>query len=235
MAAKEFKLTDGMVVKVYKRRGNRSLRLTLTPSGQIRVSIPAWAPYRVGLEFAKSRHDWILAQRKTPKLLVHGQPIGKAHRLSLLGTPSAARVSTRLSSSTIAVRFPSTLDHLTPEVQKAAQAASIRALRVQAEKLLPQRLANLAQVYGFEYTDVSIKQLSGRWGSCDSNKRIVLNLFLMQLPWELIDYVLFHELTHTKVLKHGSDFWQAMDAVLPNTKHLKKELRNYQPILDGLG
>ena len=57
----------------------------------------------------------------------------------------------------------------------------------------------------------------------------------MQLPWNLIDYVLLHELTHTNILRHGPDFWQALEAVLPNMAVLKKTLREYQPVLDTIG
>jgi hypothetical protein len=57
----------------------------------------------------------------------------------------------------------------------------------------------------------------------------------MQLPWQLIDYVLLHELTHTTILRHGPDFWRALEAVLPNARVLKKAMREYQPILGTVG
>ena len=72
---------------------------------------------------------------------------------------------------------------------------------------------------------------SGRWGSCDSKRNIVLNLYLMELPWELIDYVLFHELTHTEVLRHGPDFWSAMKRVLPDVQRRRKAIKSYRPVV----
>lgn len=235
MPAKQYKLDGELNVKIYKRKGNRNLRLTVSPNGDIRVTIPSWAPYRAGYEFAKNRLDWVKQQHKIPVHLIHGQAVGKAHHLELISTPSAAKVSTRLSTTTIAVRYPVDFSESHPQVQVAAQKASIKALRSQAETLLPQRLANLARIHDFTYKSVTIKRLKGRWGSCDSHTNIVLNLFLMQLPWELIDYVLYHELTHTRILKHGPEFWAAMENVSPTAKILKKQLRSYQPVLDGLG
>jgi predicted metal-dependent hydrolase len=55
----------------------------------------------------------------------------------------------------------------------------------------------------------------------------------MQLPWQYIDYVIIHELVHTKVLKHGPDFWNAMSEIIPNLTQVRKDMRLYQPILDG--
>jgi len=233
MASKDFVLEDGLPVTVYKRRGNRHLRLTVAPSGKVRVSIPAWTPYRAGLEFAKTRQNWIRERMMStrPAPLQPGQAVGKAHHLRFVPRADATRPGGRLSETLITINHSPADDFGNHAVQQAAHRACIRALRRQAENLLPQRLANLATTYGFTYTDVKVKHLKSRWGSCDQQGRIVLNLYLMQLPWELIDYVLLHELTHTRVLKHGPEFWHAMAEILPAAPNRKKNLRNYQPAL----
>jgi hypothetical protein len=121
-----------------------------------------------------------------------------------------------------------------PEVQKAALSASMRAMRLEAAKLLPGRLQELAERYGFTFNSVQIKQLKGRWGSCDSKKHIVLNLFLMQLPWHLIDYVLLHELVHTEQLNHGDGFWRRFLSCEPRAKLYRSQIRKEQPILKAV-
>lgn len=230
MANKKFILGD-MPVSVYKRRGNRSLRLTIGHEGEVRVSIPAWAPYRAGLDFARSRQEWISAQRVTVAPLREGQAVGKAHRLRFVVSSSSLRPRSRLKGNEIIVSYPSRLDISDPAVQKAAKDGAVRALRTQAEQLLPRRLAALAEAHGFSYSAVRIKQLKSRWGSCDQDGRIILNLFLMQLPWEQIDYVLLHELTHTRIMRHGPDFWKAMESVKPGVKVLRRQLRTQRPAL----
>lgn len=233
MPNKQFMLDGGIPVNIYKRRGNRSLRLSLTENGEARVSIPTWAPYSAGLDFAKSRYDWILSQRQSVSRLVEGQPIGKAHHLFFKPKATLSKPTSRVVPSAVIVSHPPELTFDHPTVQKAAQAGSIRALRGQAGQLLPQRLATLAERHGFTYSSVAVKQLKSRWGSCDHNQAITLNLFLMQLPWKYIDYVLLHELMHTKIMRHGPDFWRAMTAIQPNAKALRTELHAYRPALDG--
>ena len=234
MPNKIFALDDELAIKIYKRKSSRNLRLSVTSDGEVRVSIPAWAPYRVGVEFARSRQAWIRAQARSPQLLADDQAIGKAHHLSFVAVTGTQKTNSRLSGGTIRIRYPVGADPQSAAVQQVANAAGVRALRLQAEQLLPQRLAVLAAQHDFDYADVSIKRLKGRWGSCDNNRQIVLNLFLMQLPWELIDYVLLHELTHTRILRHGTDFWQAMDEVLADSKQLRRKLRAHQPVLTSL-
>lgn len=232
MAFKQFEVERIGLVTVYKRRGTRSLRLSIRHDGSLRVTVPAWSSYAAGVNFARSRADWILKHAQPAKsLLTPDQAIGKAHRLSFAASGSATRASGRLKGTAVIVTYPQSLDISDARVQKAAQAASVRALRAQAEKLLPIRLAELAAVHGFRYRSVAIKQLKTRWGSCDQDRNIALNLYLMQLPWRLIDYVLLHELTHTRVMKHGPEFWAAMVAIEPKTPELRREIRTQRPVL----
>ena len=217
---------------MYKRRGNRSLRLSVGADGEIRVSLPSWVPYKAGADFARSKADWIAAHRRAPSTgLRHGQAVGKAHHLHFVPSVQATKVTTRLLQNQIHITHPATFQAHHPAVQRAAQAASIRALRKEAEALLPQRLRDLAGMTGFSYRTVGVKQLKSRWGSCSANKDIILNLYLMQLPWRLIDYVLLHELTHTKVMRHGAPFWQELEKHVPRAKQLRKEISGHHPIL----
>ena len=234
MATKQMDVPGIGAVMVYKRRGNRSLRLSIGSGGEVRVSMPSWLPYEAGKQFAISKTAWIMAHRvAAPIALQHGQAIGKAHRLYFERSVDAARVSTRLRNNQVYITYPSVMPADASAVQDAARTASIRALRKEAEQLLPYRLRQLAERDAFTYRSVGVKQLKGRWGSCSSEKDIILNLYLMQLPWHLIDYVLFHELTHTKVMQHGPPFWQELERHVPHAKMLRKEISTYHPILSA--
>jgi predicted metal-dependent hydrolase len=232
MPAKELELPAIGKIKVYKRRGIRAMRISITGNGELRLTMPTWVPFRAGLEFLKSKEQWILDNRPAPKeTLISGKQIGKAHRLLFVPDASVDSVRTRITGTEIRIIYPLYSPKTLPEIQAAAEKASVRALRQQAEKLLPDRLALLAKQYGFTYGSVSIKQLKRRWGSCSHKRDIVFNLYLMQLPWELIDYVLVHELVHTKHLNHGEDFWNEFLRCLPNAKQLRKQIKTYQPHL----
>lgn len=233
MASKQFALAGFGDITVTKRTGNRNIRLSIKADGRAVVTIPAWASYTDGLHFAESKLDWLQKQVPTKTLLADGQPVGKYHHLQLLATRGLAATRTLVSKTAVIVRYPVDWPADDPRIQSAAEAACLRALRTQATQLLPQRLEQLAERHGFRYKDVQIKRLKGRWGSCDQQQHIVLNLFLMQLPWECIDYVLLHELTHTKLMQHGPVFWEAMAKVVPRLPAIRKQMRSYQPVLQG--
>lgn len=232
MAYKEFELDEVGPVTVYKRRGSSSIRLTLASDGKVKVTIPSWASFRAGLSFAESRQSWIIENRPVAEqTLKEGQAVGKAHRLHFVADATVGSVTTRARGSQVVITYPAYRSIHDDAVQLAAQKAAFRALKQEAAKLLKIRLDELAQKYGYEYRSLAVKRLKGRWGSCDQDKNIVLNIFLMQVPWDLIDYVIMHELAHTRVMQHGTPFWDEMERHLPNAKHLRKRINQYRPVL----
>jgi predicted metal-dependent hydrolase len=232
MAVRKAVIPDIGVVTFYKRRRTKSIRLSITHDGQIRVTMPSWAPYRAGIDFVESKADWIrerTARSVTP--LRTGDRIGKAHTVYFFNRKDAGKITTRVTGTDIRINLPQDVTSEDMEVQAIARQACIRALRAEAEQLLPKRLEALAIQHGFDYAGVRIKRLRSRWGSCSQAGEIVLNCFLMQLPWHLIDYVILHELLHTRRMAHGPVFWNELAAHVTDVKSLRKEIKSYQPAL----
>lgn len=230
MASKKFDLPEIGEITVVKRRGNRHMRLSFDANGKIRVSLPPHATYHTGLAFAKSKREWIMKHRPlAPPTLANGQIIANNYQLIFKASAGAKRATATVKASQIIVTHPSVLAIASEETQKAASSGVKRALKLEAEKVLPDRLAELASAYGYSYNSVKIKLLKRRWGSCDSSNNITLNLYLVQLAPELIDYVLIHELVHTKNPHHQASFWRAMEAHLSDVKALRKRARASQP------
>lgn len=232
MSFKIITIPDVGDVRFYKRVGSRNIRMSMNGNGEVRVTLPKWLPYHAAVAFVESKADWINSQVKNynPVILEHGHQVGKAHRLVLIGSDTT-KISSRVLPTEIRVTHPHHLQASDIDLQDKARKASVRALKQEAEQLLPRRLRQLADFYGFDYNTVSVKPLKSRWGSCSSQQDIVLNIYLMQLPWYLIDYVLVHELTHTKIMQHGAPFWDEMEKHLPNAKVLRQEINRHQPVL----
>ena len=100
--------------------------------------------------------------------------------------------------------------------------------REEARENLEKRLSELAEQHNFQYNRVSIRSQRTRWGSCSSKDNISLNMKLLHLPQQLIDYILLHELVHTRVKNHSKDFWNELETVVPNARTVDEQLREYQ-------
>mgnify|MGYP001471412710 CR=1 FL=1 len=98
----------------------------------------------------------------------------------------------------------------------------------EAREKLGKRLSELAQKYDFKYNKLSVRSQKTRWGSCSSKNNISLNMKLLHLPDQLIDYILLHELVHTRVKNHSINFWNELETVVPNAQTVDKQLREYQ-------
>lgn len=96
-----------------------------------------------------------------------------------------------------------------------------------ASNYLLNRLDVLAQLHGFRYNRVTIRNQKTRWGSCSSKNNINLNIQLINLPLKLIDYVILHELVHTMVKNHSELFWNTLESFVMNSRNLDKQLKKY--------
>lgn len=213
-------------VTITKKKGLKRISLRVLANGTVVVSMPPYVPYLVGQQFAKNHISWINKRSKSlQSLTLYNQmPIGKTYRLKTIkGSPTKAR----LIKDNIALTYSTTLDD--PDVLNAAKLAIKRAIKKESEQLLPDQTQALAKRFGYSYSQVVVRPMKTRWGSCSSKQIIALNTYLMMLPWPIINYVIIHELAHTKHMNHSKQFWEAVAQMEPNYKDLKKQLKTLQP------
>ncbi|MDR3125732.1 MAG: M48 family metallopeptidase [Candidatus Nomurabacteria bacterium] len=117
-----------------------------------------------------------------------------------------------------------------PQIKHYSE-SEIKQIRRKAHEFLPARVDFLARRHGFRYAKVSLRNQKTRWGSCSSKNNLSLNIALVLLRPELIDYVILHELAHTKHKNHSADFWRCLENVLPNYKNLRRELKKHTTFL----
>lgn len=214
----------GQNVILARRKGTRSLRIAIKSDGNIRLSVPFMVSEKRALAFLDQKSDWIKQHHKKSAVLLPNAHIGKSHRL-VYDQSELTQIKTRLTSNQITIKLPTSETWDSPKAQQAARKAAERAIKKEAETLLPQRLETLASQHSIVYKSCVIKKLKSRWGSCDSRKNITLNMYLIQLDWKLIDYVILHELTHTLHQHHQSDFWRYLESLQPDYKSRRKELK----------
>jgi predicted metal-dependent hydrolase len=118
------------------------------------------------------------------------------------------------------------LDRLQKSRQNHTVPAPIN--KTKAKAFLSERLRYLAQKHGYTYNRIFIRNQKTRWGSCSGKNNISLNMNLMRLPQELQDYVILHELVHTRHKNHSRKFWDHVDKLVGDSKKLKKELKKYR-------
>lgn len=96
-----------------------------------------------------------------------------------------------------------------------------------SQRTLSRTVAEIAEKYGFRYRNVRIMRNKRRWGYCRSDGEIGLHLFLAFLESEVCEYVVVHELCHTRQPNHSAAFWKEVEGVLPDYKQRRKKLKEH--------
>ena len=102
-----------------------------------------------------------------------------------------------------------------------------RYFKLRAQASLPERVFLLSKRSGLRYCGLKLRFSRSRWGSCNARNEIVLNTQLVRLPQYLRDYVIYHELVHTKIKNHSESFKSMLDGLLPHRRRNEKGLKNY--------
>ncbi|HEX6258928.1 MAG TPA: SprT family zinc-dependent metalloprotease [Candidatus Saccharimonadales bacterium] len=218
-------------VTVRRSARARQVRLRIAPNGKLRASLPLFATVNLVKRFiSSSRSDIrkLLESQASHTNYTQDMAIGKSHYLHVTNGPT-----TRISTESQIIRAVVKPDDsvASSRVQSLIKNEVIKAVRREAKAYLPRRLAYLAQQQGFSYRKVRFSHASSRWGSCSSNGTISLNIALMKLPHELIDYVLYHELCHTQFMNHSPGFWELVERCDPNYATHRRLLRQEHPYL----
>ena len=81
--------------------------------------------------------------------------------------------------------------------------------------------------YGFRPTDLVVRTMKKRWGSCSSKGKIAISYDLVRLDEVYTEYVVLHELCHLKHHDHSANFYKMLSEVYPGWKKVREELKKY--------
>lgn len=90
------------------------------------------------------------------------------------------------------------------------------ARKEEARSLVMERLEHFNRFYNLIYKRVSVRQQRTRWGSCSRKGNLNFNYRLLDLPAEIADYIIVHELCHLKEFNHSRNFWNLVAESLPD-------------------
>jgi predicted metal-dependent hydrolase len=203
--------TDKQAVLEWKLRVSpraRYARLLIKPYGGLEVVIPP--------RFPRAQIPSLVARHSLPR------------QLTLAFDNSTTRVL--YASESLAYNYDlfggQSIEHILIEGDTQQQQISeLRAwIRHRAKTLLPPLLQKMARQTGLEYRRVTIRSQKTRWGSCSSRGQISLNDQLLFLPAPTVEYLMIHELCHTRHLNHSRDYWRLVESLSPDYRSHEKLL-----------
>lgn len=216
------------------RKKIKNLYLSVTKDGAIKVTVPTRTSYTDISNFVLAKKSWLLKQQEkvqdyteqTKNNYITGEVyyyLGEPYILEVVNQPyDSSDGPVHLCGTSIRLNIDNNRNLLQPRylLTKWYQ----QQLRLSADKLF----AKWQVIIGVEFSSYSTGFLKTRWGSCHpSKKHIWLNVNLIKLPLNCLEYIIVHELVHLLEASHNHRFKALMDKYLPDWRRVKQELNSF--------
>ena len=203
------------------RSHRRSISVQIAPKGEVIVKAPHLLPKFMIDRFIASKQDWIEKKvaiaKKFPLRIKH--TIEDGDEYYYLGNPYKIHVGTYAHIQiTRAINFPK---HLLFRGKTELTAWYIK----EAKRIITERVDYFCEIMHTTYTRISYSDTSSKWGSCFPDNSLQFNWRLVMAPLLVLDYVVVHELAHTKEHNHGPKFWKIVATHKPAYKQYIKWLK----------
>ncbi|MBC7349119.1 MAG: M48 family metallopeptidase [Candidatus Aminicenantes bacterium] len=198
------------------RSRRRTVGLEINEEGQLVVRAPLYLPESEIKAVIRRHQRWIenklveleqRRQKKRPKSFVAGEKylyLGQEFPLILSPRPKPA------------LAFTGRAFILSGVYQNRGKELFQKLYQRMARAYLRRRLEQLARLNGFKFKKFRLSSARTRWGSCSAKGTISLTWRLVLAPPEIIDYVIIHELAHTREKNHSRVFWNLVAEHLPD-------------------
>jgi predicted metal-dependent hydrolase len=203
------------------RRSDRAsrVRVSVDARGDVEVVLPRRIPASAAPAAIAELRPWI-ERRLRETGAVRAALAARGSTLPYLGTPLELRAQPGRER---VHRVGDTL--LVPADAERAPAAIERWYRRAAGQEIAPRLDAAAQALNASYTRLSIRGQRTRWGSCSARGAMSFNWRLLLAPEPVLDYVVWHEACHLRVMDHSKAFWSLVRRHCPDHEEHRRWLR----------
>jgi predicted metal-dependent hydrolase len=186
-------------------------------------SIPAEHAEKLILKKAKWILDKLeLVQSIGDEDIVTGariQYLGRKYYVELIIDERLQVIDIDFTESKFKVTLPTRLNN-----QVALKVTFENFIRIKAKERIEPIIKKWSKSTGLEYANLKFMKLEKRWGSCTPANTIIINYNAIKLPFSLIEYLVVHELVHTKIKSHSKEFWAELSKHIVNWKELDEKM-----------
>ena len=118
-----------------------------------------------------------------------------------------------------------------PRLDLDARRVSEAEARRAARELVTMVLDDEAPALGVAYRRVQIRDQRTRWGSCSPSGTLSFNWRLVLAPFDVLDYIVVHELCHLREPNHSARFWKLVASRRPDWRRHDAWLVRHGPEL----
>ena len=206
--------------------------IRILPDQSIRVTIPKYGNQKEAQRFLNEHIEQLEKQVR-----INSNEIFKLNKTYKTQNYNIRITNTKLSNNTVDITDKNIIIKISKsnsieskDSQEYIHFIIQQILRKEAKQYIPKKVMEFVIKHKLNVSNIKINSAQSRWGSCSTINSLNFSLYLMQLPYELIDYVILHELSHTIHKNHSSRFYDLLNR-FSNGRHqsLNKILSQYSP------
>ena len=111
-------------------------------------------------------------------------------------------------------------------------AKSVAWIKENALRIFTEQTEGWAKKMGVSFQSVSLSSAKTRWGTCSEDNKIRYAYRLLYAPRAVVEYVVVHELAHTRHKDHGKAFWGLVERYVPDYKARRKWLKEHGTLME---
>lgn len=213
-------MTANLPYSVRRSDRARRVRVSVDAQGGVEVVLPRRSPERAAAAAVIELRPWIerrLAETRAARDAIAARGASAPYLgrdLKLRAEPGRSRVHRRD-------------DVLLVPADDRAPAAIERWYRRAAQREIAPRLDAATAALGVDYSKLTIRNQRTRWGSCSENGAMSFNWRLLLAPEPVLDYVVWHEACHLRVMDHSPSFWVLVGSHCPSFAEHRRWLRRH--------
>jgi predicted metal-dependent hydrolase len=220
--------SDNVPIRFVRNRKARRYIIRVSPDGSVRATVPRIGSIKEARAFAERNADWIAKQlqkrQEHPPCSTtwqHGAEIlYRGEKVQLIVSPNHDGHIVQFGDQTLHISLAA---NLRPSIERHLR-------KLATVELTAQTLA-LAKLHGLTVKRVTIRNQRSRWGSCSRRGTISLNWRLILMTDAVRDYIVLHELAHTREHNHSQRFWQLVEELCPNYREAKLWIKQNRGML----
>ncbi len=212
---------------------SRSIKISLSHDGQVVVSAPRFVPKNIIAAFVNRQIPWIERQQQKLSLKKMANPTFNWDDkiISIYGTLYSI-IFAPDQSEKVTLLKGNCMVHPVTGSENDVRKTLLLWLKREAENYILNQVQRSAKIMNTDFGSVRFGQQKSRWGSCTGKNDLSFNWRLIHFPKEVIDYVIVHELAHTKHHNHSASFWELVGAYCPHWKQQRNFLKRQVVLLE---
>lgn len=218
--------TEYPLIITRRKRARRMVLRFDTLKRHVALTLPPRTSMRAGLTFANSKMGWLTEQVRK----IHHTTLSDGTSFPLFGEDHIACCTQRrglVECGDGVITVPGEPEFFNRRLKDWLKQRLHAEINMLVDTKLPILNYPAASSEGVKPARIQLRETAHHWGSCSSKGTLSFSWRLIFAPYEVLDYLVSHELAHLREMNHSQQFWQLVECLCPDYRRHRNWLKQH--------